>query len=61
MWQLQSDAENISDQNCGVQTLEPSALKTDPLVPVGHIWKFVLEEYELRDFGKRFKNFENSN
>ena len=29
MWQLQSDAENMSDQNCGVQTFEPRALKTD--------------------------------
>ena len=32
LWQLQSDAENISDQNCGVQTLEPRALKTDLLL-----------------------------
>ena len=32
LWQLQSDAENISDQNCGVQTLEPRALRTDLLL-----------------------------
>ena len=30
--QLRSDAENLSDQNCGVQTLEPRALKTDLLL-----------------------------
>ena len=23
-------------------------------VPVGHIWKFDLEEYELRNFGMKF-------
>ena len=23
-------------------------------VPVGHIWKFDLEEYELRNFGRKF-------
>ena len=23
-------------------------------MPVGHIWKFDLEEYELRNFGRKF-------
>ena len=26
-------------------------------VPVGHIWKFDLEEHELRNFGRKFNFF----
>ena len=29
-------------------------LESGEYVPVGHIWKFDLEEYELRNFGRKF-------
>ena len=29
-------------------------LGLESVVPVGHIWKFDLEEYELRNFGRKF-------
>ena len=29
-------------------------LKSIYIVPVGHIWKFDLEEYEIRGFGMKF-------
>ena len=32
----------------------------DLIVPVGHIWKFDLEEYEIRNFGMKFTFFKNS-
>ena len=35
-------------------------IKEDDNVPVGHIWKLDLEEYELRNFGMKF-NFSKCN
>ena len=29
-------------------------LESGEYVPVGHYWKFDLEEYELRNFGRKF-------
>ena len=39
-WQLATPDEGID-------------LESGEYVPVGHIWKFVLEEYELRNFGMK--------
>ena len=36
-------------------------LHLDSYVPVGHIWKFDLEGYKLRNFGMKFKFSKNRN
>ena len=40
--------------------VEVIMIKEDDNLPVGHIWKLDLEEYELRNFGMKF-NFSKCN